>query len=67
MKRKKASDVLGYKPPLCVQCGKGLALCDLGSLVGCCINPKCPNYSLMCIIEESILKFTRGLKDESSI
>ena len=43
--------------PKCVMCHKELGRADIEKIVAICLNPKCPNFSLLCIPEEQIYKF----------
>lgn len=43
--------------PLCVMCRKELGRADIKKIVAVCLNPACPNFSLLCLPEETILKF----------
>ena len=44
----------------CTQCGKGLLFCEIEKVVCVCVNPACPNYSLLCLPEKTIENFMRG-------
>ncbi len=43
--------------PLCVMCFKELGRVDIKKIVAICLNPACPNFSLLCLPEDTILRF----------
>ncbi len=57
MKKTKNPDI-----PKCCMCHEELGKCDINKIVGVCLNPACPNYSLLCLPEETIENFKKGTK-----
>lgn len=53
MKKKTAN----VNVPTCVMCRKELGRAEIEKIVAVCFNPACPNYSLLCIPEDTILRF----------
>jgi len=47
---------------LCVMCHQELGRCDIEKIVGVCLNIECPNYSLLCLPEETIELFKKENK-----
>lgn len=46
--------------PKCCQCHKELGRADIEKIVGLCLNPACPNFSLLCIPEDTISDFLKN-------
>ena len=52
--------------PQCVMCHKNLAKCDIEKIVCVCVNPACPNFSLLSIPEDTIYEYTNGFNRKSA-
>jgi hypothetical protein len=63
MNKTKPTKIEGF---LCCMCHKTLGVFDSLELVPSfyiCVNPVCPNYSLLCIPEELMIVRKKGLND----
>ena len=53
---------VGINIPRCAQCGVILGKCDIERIVCVCMNPRCPNFSLLSIPENTIKEYLEGFK-----